>query len=491
MKKKDDKSRKRSGSGQKGVFDSWDIGPKYVAEEELGYGTYGVVCKALCVETKQHVAIKKFTNIFANPDVCKRVLGEIELIYTLDSPCVIRPKDVIMRAGSSDVYLVMELAETDLRKLTLSTIFLDPKQVRQIMYRFLVALNYLHSGGIVHRDIKPGNVLLNSDCVTKLCDFSLSRCISGLRSCIYDCDQALRRDPILSRSSSSCLVAENEPSFTELEIAAEAKMEEGTEACDPGAGTLVEDEEVKAEQLQEAMSPGEEQKERQARKHEHRKILLQRSCEAAPQFKRELTGHVVTRWYRSPELILLEKIYTSAVDVWAAGCIFAELLQLVKDVEPNPRNRKPLFPGNSCFPLSPSRHPTMMLAGMPCSPRDQLGVIINVRGSPSAEEMVFVNDIKAGDYLRAFPAKEKQSLKKALPAAEDDAIELLEKMLEFNPYYRITAREALRHKYFAKVRNRASETEWPEPITLLTEGVNAHNMREMAQTLIARMLAKT
>ena len=45
--------------------------------------------------------------------------------------------------------------------------------------------------------------------------------------------------------------------------------------------------------------------------------------------ERELTSHVATRWYRPPELILLEKDYTSAVDIWGAGCIFAELLQMV------------------------------------------------------------------------------------------------------------------------------------------------------------------
>ena len=41
--------------------------------------------------------------------------------------------------------------------------------------------------------------------------------------------------------------------------------------------------------------------------------------------KKELTSHVVTRWYRAPEVILLEKDYTAAIDVWSVGCIFAEL----------------------------------------------------------------------------------------------------------------------------------------------------------------------
>ncbi len=69
--------------------------------------------------------------------------------------------------------------------------------------------------------------------------------------------------------------------------------------------------------------------------------------------KRELTGHVVTRWYRAPELILLEKDYTAAIDMWSVGCIFAELLNMLKENAETFLDRSPLFPGSSCFPLSP------------------------------------------------------------------------------------------------------------------------------------------
>ena len=53
---------------------------------------------------------------------------------------------------------------------------------------------------------------------------------------------------------------------------------------------------------------------------------------------RFMTEYVVTRWYRSPELLLQEKYYTTAIDVWSAGCILAEML-----------GRKPLFPGQDCM----------------------------------------------------------------------------------------------------------------------------------------------
>jgi len=86
--------------------------------------------------------------------------------------------------------------------------------------------------------------------------------------------------------------------------------------------------------------------------------------------KRELTGHVVTRWYRAPELILLEKEYGPAIDVWSVGCIFAELLGMMKESAPTYLDRKPLFPGKSCFPLSPDKHAKEEKSGFPVSKND-------------------------------------------------------------------------------------------------------------------------
>ena len=50
--------------------------------------------------------------------------------------------------------------------------------------------------------------------------------------------------------------------------------------------------------------------------------------------QRELTGHVATRWYRSPEIILLEKDYGPGIDIWSVGCIFAKLLGVMKENAP-------------------------------------------------------------------------------------------------------------------------------------------------------------
>ena len=68
---------------------------------------------------------------------------------------------------------------------------------------------------------------------------------------------------------------------------------------------------------------------------------------------KDLTQHVVTRWYRAPEVILMNEFYSYSIDMWSVGCIFAELLSMVAENFPDAFSRVPLFPGKSCFPLSP------------------------------------------------------------------------------------------------------------------------------------------
>ena len=103
-------------------------------------------------------------------------------------------------------------------------------------------------------------------------------------------------------------------------------------------------------------SQGNDQNEEE--KKENLRAKLVKTKDARRGMKRELTGHVVTRWYRAPEIILLEKDYGPGIDVWAVGCIFAELLGMMRENAPTFMDRQPLFPGKSCFPLSPAKNPT-------------------------------------------------------------------------------------------------------------------------------------
>ena len=70
---------------------------------------------------------------------------------------------------------------------------------------------------------------------------------------------------------------------------------------------------------------------------------------------RVLSEHVVTRYYRAPELILMDKDYGPAIDMWSVGCIFAELLSMMIEHTPFNGNRQPVFPGKYCETLSPDR----------------------------------------------------------------------------------------------------------------------------------------
>ena len=118
-----------------------------------------------------------------------------------------------------------------------------------------------------------------------------------------------------------------------------------------------------------------EENQNETEKKENMRSKLVKTKDARRNMKRELTGHVVTRWYRAPEIILLEKDYGPGIDIWAVGCIFAELLGMMRENAPTFMDRQPLFPGKSCFPLSPAKQPTEQRQGFPFSSNDQLAII--------------------------------------------------------------------------------------------------------------------
>lgn len=129
------------------------------------------------------------------------------------------------------------------------------------------------------------------------------------------------------------------------------------------------------------------------------------------------TDYVSTRWYRAPELLLQDRAYSAAVDVWAAGCIFAELM-----------TTKPLFPGNNEV--------------------DQLFKIMSLFGAPNdatwADGMVLARKIRY-----QFPIIAPTPLKSVFPPhVPPQAIDLLSKMLVYDPKKRINAQQCLAHPYF-------------------------------------------
>ncbi|XP_070601294.1 mitogen-activated protein kinase 13 [Erythrolamprus reginae] len=142
----------------------------------------------------------------------------------------------------------------------------------------------------------------------------------------------------------------------------------------------------------------------------------------------EMTGYVVTRWYRAPEVILNWMHYNQTVDIWSVGCIMAEML-----------TGKTLFKGKDYL--------------------DQLTQILKVTGSPGEEFVQKLEDKAAKSYIQTLPKIPKMDLSLLLPKASPQAVDLLDKMLQLDVEKRLTATQALAHSYFDPFRDVEEETE--------------------------------
>ncbi len=178
---------------------------------------------------------------------------------------------------------------------------------------------------------------------------------------------------------------------------------------------------------------------------------------------RKYTMHVATRWYRAPEIILQGE-YGPAVDVWAVGCIFGELLSMLKCKGATRRERTPLFPGRSCIGLSPMS----VCHGMELW--DQLAVIFQTLGTPSKEEQEMITEPIMRQYVKEMEVYPPVDLGKRYPSAGAAAIDLLHGMLSINPDKRPTAEECLAHPYFESIREMGTERVAREPVSLPVDG---------------------
>ena len=97
---------------------------------------------------------------------------------------------------------------------------------------------------------------------------------------------------------------------------------------------------------------------------------------------------------------------------------------------------------------------------------DQLAVIFEVLGTPEEQDTAFVTDAKATTYLKSFTPIPRSDLSKKYPGASHDAIDLLNKMLQINPYFRIPVKDALEHPCFTKIRKQAKEQLAEKPVVI-------------------------
>lgn len=279
----------------------------------LGEGQFATVYKARDLSNGMIVAVKKIkvgSRTEAKDGINRTAIREIKFLRDLKHPNVIGLLDVF--GHKSNVSLVFDFMDTDLEIVIKdSQIVLIPAHVKAYMIMTLQGLEYLHSNWILHRDLKPNNLLINSKGVLKIGDFGLAKNY-GSPNKVY-------------------------------------------------------------------------------------------------------SHQVVTRWYRAPELIFGAKIYSTGIDIWAVGCILAELLL-----------RVPFLPGEADL--------------------DQLNQIFKVLGSPSEEDWPHVTTLPHFVQFKPMPSIPFRDI---FTASSDDLIEVLEKMLALNPLKRCTCKEALKMPYFS------------------------------------------
>jgi mitogen-activated protein kinase 1/3 len=159
-------------------FTEYGDANRYRIQEVIGKGSYGVVCSALDLQTRQKVAIKKIHNIFDHVSDAARILREIKLLRLLRHPDVVEIKHIMLppsRREFRDIYIVFELMESDLHQVIKANDDLTPEHHQFFFYQLLRGMKYIHAANVFHRDLKPRNILANADCKLKICDFGLAR----------------------------------------------------------------------------------------------------------------------------------------------------------------------------------------------------------------------------------------------------------------------------------------------------------------------------
>uniref|UniRef100_UPI00358EDA8F cyclin-dependent kinase 1-like n=1 Tax=Myxine glutinosa TaxID=7769 RepID=UPI00358EDA8F len=286
----------------------------YIKLEKVGEGTYGVVYKGKHKKTGSIVALKKIKIENEDEGIPSTAIREIALLKELQHPNVVGLKEVLLIVGDSKLYLVFEFLAMDLRKhldSLPSGQLLHPAVVKKYMNQLLEGIVFCHSRRILHRDLKPQNLLVDTKGTLKIADFGLARAL-GIPVRIY-------------------------------------------------------------------------------------------------------THEVVTLWYRAPELLLGAVRYSTPIDCWSIGTIFAEMAQA-----------RALFQGDSQI--------------------DQLMVIFRTLGTPTSDVWPGVEHLP--DFQQYFPKWKGRGLAEAVSSLDSQGLDLLTQFLQYDPARRMSAKKALKHPYF-------------------------------------------
>ena len=147
---------------------------KYTKVEKVGEGTYGVVYKCKVKDTNDFVALEKIRLENEDEGIPSTSIREISILKQLRHPNIVYLIDLIH--GEKKLYLVFEYMDHDLKKfLDINNGPLTPELVKSYLFQILIAINFCHSKRILHRDLKPQNLLIDKDGIIKVADFGLAR----------------------------------------------------------------------------------------------------------------------------------------------------------------------------------------------------------------------------------------------------------------------------------------------------------------------------
>ncbi|XP_071945451.1 uncharacterized protein [Antedon mediterranea] len=157
----------------------------YKPIENIGTGAYGVVCSAINKNSGIKVAIKKIPNAFCEETIAKRTYREIRILRHFRHENIIAIREILNIkgpvSGFKDVYVVLDLMESDLHQIIHSKQVFSEEHVRYFLYQILRGLKYIHSANVIHRDLKPSNLLVNGNCELKIGDFGMARGVSSVQ----------------------------------------------------------------------------------------------------------------------------------------------------------------------------------------------------------------------------------------------------------------------------------------------------------------------
>lgn len=155
---------------------------RYEILKPLGKGSYGIVCSAFDTKSdpKYLLAIKKITNIFNKEILLKRAIRELKFMsYFMGHKNIVNLINVelIFNKPYEGLYCYQELIDYDLAKVIHSDTALSEFHIQSFTYQILRAVKYIHSANVIHRDLKPGNILCSEYGNLKICDFGLARAL--------------------------------------------------------------------------------------------------------------------------------------------------------------------------------------------------------------------------------------------------------------------------------------------------------------------------